>query len=532
MDGQLRLVDNSNNTNGVFGGRLEVFFNGEWGTVCDDEFDVNDADVACRQLGFSRSLNFSSVGSLGYDPLQWNTVNGQLAYFHYYAGISQVRVDSQYSWMTYVVLALSHHWSLVQILELVSTIVPTARTWVWCAHLISLLLPALLQPLPVSHTPQTPLVFFFGNYTLSLFFPCFLLNSWFEWTATTSGQLQQHQWSVWWSIGGVLQWRVGNSLWWWIRCERCWCCLSSTGILEISKLQQCWIPGVWSSAMKHCEWATSVFSLLCRYQPGQSGQPIFLDDLRCIGSESSLISCPNPGIGVHNCAHSEDVGLMCTFDFSTPTSSPATTPCESYSPDPFSFFFGNYTLSLFFPCFLLNSWCGWTATTSGQLQQHQWSVWWSIGGVLQWRVGNSLWWWIRCERCWCCLSSTGILKISKLQQCWIPGVWSSAMKHCEWATSVFSLLCRYQPGQSGQPIFLDDLRCIGSESSLISCPNPGIGVHNCAHSEDVGLMCTFDFSTPTSSPATTPCESYSPDPFSFFFWKLYSLPFFFLLFIK
>jgi deleted-in-malignant-brain-tumors protein 1 len=49
---QLRLRDGK--APNLSDGRVEVFYNNTWGTICDDEFDNKAAKLVCKAVGFPK----------------------------------------------------------------------------------------------------------------------------------------------------------------------------------------------------------------------------------------------------------------------------------------------------------------------------------------------------------------------------------------------------------------------------------------------------------------------------------------------
>ncbi|XP_047402818.1 galectin-3-binding protein isoform X2 [Sciurus carolinensis] len=61
-DGDMRLVNGA----AANEGRVEIFYEGQWGTVCDNLWDLTDASVVCRALGFENATE--ALGGAAFGP--------------------------------------------------------------------------------------------------------------------------------------------------------------------------------------------------------------------------------------------------------------------------------------------------------------------------------------------------------------------------------------------------------------------------------------------------------------------------------
>jgi serine protease 12 (motopsin) len=59
---RVRIVDGNT---GQLEGRVEVYFNETWGTVCHSHWTIDDANVVCRELGYARALAAPDYAAFG-----------------------------------------------------------------------------------------------------------------------------------------------------------------------------------------------------------------------------------------------------------------------------------------------------------------------------------------------------------------------------------------------------------------------------------------------------------------------------------
>ncbi|XP_070684592.1 scavenger receptor cysteine-rich domain-containing protein DMBT1-like [Pempheris klunzingeri] len=392
-------------------GRVEVYHKGQWGTVCDDGWDLRDAKVVCRQLGCgtARSALQNAAFGWGSGPIWLD----DLGCSGNESSITECRHEG------FGVHNCGHHEDASVICDGFNS---TSTT-----------------PVPGPGNFTTPQVF---------------VNI----TATTP---------------------ASNSTGVGVR-------LANGGTSPCSGRVEVYHKGQWGTV---CDdgWDLRDAKVVCRQLGcgtarsalqdaafGWGSGPIWLDDLGCFGNESSITECRHEGFGVHNCGHHEDASVICDGFNST-----STTPV----PGP-----GNFTT----PQVFVNI----TATTP---------------------ASNSTGVGVR-------LANGGTSPCSGRVEVYHKGQWGTV---CDdgWDLRDAKVVCRQLGcgtarsalqnaafGWGSGPIWLDELGCSGNESSITECRHEGFGVHNCGHHEDASVICD-GFNSTSTTPVPGPGNFTTPQVF-------------------
>uniref|UniRef100_A0AAR5Q9G6 Uncharacterized protein n=1 Tax=Dendroctonus ponderosae TaxID=77166 RepID=A0AAR5Q9G6_DENPD len=186
-----------------------------------------------------------------------------------------------------------------------------------------------------------------------------------------------------------------------------------------------------------------------------------MDDIECLGNETSLMQCNFAGWGIHNCADREIAGVICK------------TPQETCTEGFWKCDTGNECVNINFMCDGIFD----CTDNSDEADQYCESP-----TALRLVNGTSF--------------NEGRLEVRHL------GIWGSvcdddfnedaAKIACSQLGFAGSAVIKKNGffGKSKGPIWLDQVSCNGNESSLEKCTHWDWGEHNCDHEEDIGLICS------------------------------------------
>ena len=74
LNSYIRLADG----NFAGQGRLEVYYNNEWGSICDDYWSDTNSHVVCQHLGYESAVNFYvNVYDVGVPMVRQNIIQSE-----------------------------------------------------------------------------------------------------------------------------------------------------------------------------------------------------------------------------------------------------------------------------------------------------------------------------------------------------------------------------------------------------------------------------------------------------------------------
>ncbi|XP_041453692.1 deleted in malignant brain tumors 1 protein-like [Lytechinus variegatus] len=323
----IRLVDGSSDSEG----RVEVYYNGEWGTVCDDSWDDTDATVVCQVLGLGDS----------------GTARGNAAFGE---GSGNIILDNVQCDGTEANLFSCPNNG------------PNIHN---CGHYEDA---GVVCSSTTTSSPTESIRLVGGS-------------------SDTEGRVEVYYNGEWGTV-----------------CDDLWGSTDATVVCQILGLGDSGIPVSFAAF-------------------GEGSGSIILDNVECVGTETDLFACPSNGPNNHNCGHSEDAGVQCTT---------ATTPSPTES------------IRL----------VGGSSDTEGRVEVYYGGEWGTV-----------------CDDMWDDTDATVVCQILGL------GDSGTALSFAAFG------------GGSGS-IILDNVQCYGTETDLFACPNSGPNIHNCVHAEDAGVSCS------------------------------------------